>query len=317
MLKNYGLIHAYLQQHPEIQQSDSSQLFKHGTAIFNGTPYGAYIVSHDTDDAQQPFGIAYEDGDSGDYSAQVVKLLMSNPSINMDEPDLAAEIHKLDSSRQRVKTVRRILVLCSGTNHDAAGLKRIYPTAKIHTLDIDAKYKPTINQDILTWDYTHYPRGYFDIIYASPQCTAFSRANPHPDAEVVNNAVRMVSRALEIIKYFNPSVWILENPVNRLQDMEIMQPYAKYLQTVSYCLFGTLFRKDTNIWSNIHVVLPRCAADSPCAFKRAWGFHRHTAQSGPSTLQNGILVPGTPAWKAQQMPFKLLKFIMKHVTALR
>lgn len=317
LLKNYDMVHAYLQQHPELQHADRSRLFKHGTAVFNGTPYGAYVVSQDMDDEQQPFGVVYEDGDNGDYSARVVTRLLEQPQVDMADPEIAAEMHMLSLGRQRIKTVRRILVLCSGTNHDAIGLKRIYPSAKIHTLDLDGTHKPTIQQDILTWQYTQYPRGYFDIIYASPQCTAFSRANPYPDAGAVDNAVRMVSRTLEIIKYFNPCVWILENPVNRLQEMDIMQPYSKYLQTVSYCLFGTPFRKDTSIWSNVDVVLPRCTANSPCPFKGTWGFHRHSAQSGPARLRNGTVVPGTPAWKAQQMPFQLLEFITRHITALR
>lgn len=42
--KDYGLIHAYMQMHhPELQQTESP-LFKHGIAVFNGTPFGAYIV---------------------------------------------------------------------------------------------------------------------------------------------------------------------------------------------------------------------------------------------------------------------------------
>ena len=45
--------------------------------------------------------------------------------------------------------------------------------------------------------------GYYDIIYASPHCTAFSKANPNPSAESVAHAVRMVTRCFEIKLCFN------------------------------------------------------------------------------------------------------------------
>jgi hypothetical protein len=95
----------------------------------------------------------------------------------------------------------------------------------------------------------------------------------------------MVAKCFEVIKYFQPFVWILENPVNRLQDMTFMRAYDDYKQTTAYCMY-------------------------------AWGFHKETAQSGFSKLQDGIVVSGTPPTKAQQMPFELLKFLFKHVYAL-
>ena len=148
LLKNYELVHAYLKQHPELQQAAHSRLFKHGIALFNGAPYG----------------VVYEDGDSGDYSAHVVTRLLEQPHVDMADPEVAHGMHKLSLTRRRVKTVRRILVLCSGTNHDAIGLKRIYPSAKVHTPDVDSTHKPTIQEDILIWQYARYPPGYFDII---------------------------------------------------------------------------------------------------------------------------------------------------------
>ena len=90
--------------------------------------------------------------------------------------------------------------------------------------------------------------GYYDIIYASPQCTAFE-SKSDPSAESVAHAVRMVTRCFEIIYYFQPYVWILENPVNRLQHMPFMQRYEHYRQTTLYCMFQALPRKDTNVWS--------------------------------------------------------------------
>ena len=309
--KDYSKVHAYLQEkHPGLQEGDSP-LCKHGVAVYNGVPFGAYIVSHEPADDVSPYVIAFEDGDFGDFSATIAQQLIEKKQVDM----AVHELHHMNLDR-RGKRVHRVLVLCSGTGHDAKGIKQLYPSAKIDTLDIDAKHKPRIHQYILTWAYSRYPRGYYDIIYASPQCTAFSKANQNPSENAVEHATRMVQKCFEILEYFRPYVWILENPVNRLQDMAFMRAYDEYKQTTAYCMYGTSFRKLTNVWSNIDVKLPNCVGDTLCSFKRAWGFHKETAQSGTSKLRDGIIVSGTPPAKAQQMPFELLKFLFKHVYAL-
>jgi site-specific DNA-cytosine methylase len=119
------------------------------------------------------------------------------------------EFHHMHVSR-RGKRVHRVLVLCSGTGHDAKEIKQLYPSAKIDTMDINAKHEPTTHQDILTWAYRWYPRGHYDIICASPQCTAFSKANPFLNGSAVFHATRMVATCFEVINYFQPYVWILE-----------------------------------------------------------------------------------------------------------
>ena len=46
---------------------------------------------------------------------------------------------------------------------------------KIYTLDIDKKFNPVINEDIMKWDYKSFKISP-DVIFASPDCTFFSNA---------------------------------------------------------------------------------------------------------------------------------------------
>ena len=73
---------------------------------------------------------------------------------------------------------------------------------EVVSLDKDPKFEPTICSDILQWDYKEYPPGYFDVIWASPECTQYSIARSK--AKTPSNleyADRLVQRALEIIRY--------------------------------------------------------------------------------------------------------------------
>ena len=43
-------------------------------------------------------------------------------------------------------------------------------------VSLDLKHAD-INCNIIDWDYTTYPVGYFDLTWASPPCTKYSKAN--------------------------------------------------------------------------------------------------------------------------------------------
>ena len=60
-----------------------------------------------------------------------------------------------------------------------------------------------------------------------------------------------------------------------LKTREIMQPYATYMHEVSYCKYGTEYRKGTNVWTNAALLEPVhvCSNQDPCLAKKRYGRH--------------------------------------------
>ena len=121
---------------------------------------------------------------------------------------------------------------------------------KTYTLDILEQFKPTYCCDLMDWDYKQFPPGYFKIIWASPNCKDYSSLNflsgKVKDLTESNN---LIKKTLEIIEYFNPTYWYLENPqCGSLKQQEFME-YLPY-NDVDYCKYGFLYRKRTRIWNN-------------------------------------------------------------------
>lgn len=143
---------------------------------------------------------------------------------------------------------------------------------------------PTHKADILKWNYKIYPKGYFHVIWASPPCTEFSRAKTKGVRDLVY-ANKLVKKALEIINYFKPKYWALENPVGLLRYSPSMRHLDNYRKTLSYCKYGYIYRKDTDIWTNINVTPKLCRKHSYCKnAKMNNGIHPATVQQGTSAV---------------------------------
>ena len=160
------------------------------------------------------------------------------------------------------------LELFSGTH--SVGKRLEYKGYNVVSLDLkDAD----INCNILDWDYTIYPKDYFDYIHASPPCDTFSncrrswigrKLKAHGDTiitkEILDKDERTIglpilNKTLEIIKYFNPKNFTIENP--QTGNMK------KYITDVSftdvdYCMYGFPYKKRTRIWNNFNFQGNKC-----------------------------------------------------------
>ena len=114
---------------------------------------------------------------------------------------------------------------------------------EVVSLDKDAKFEPTICEDVLEWDYTIYPPDYFQVVWASPECRMYSiaRSNAKTPRDL-DYADSLVQNALEIIYYFNPRAWFLENPASSLLKTGLNMHLIPCV-TVSYCKYGEKFQK--------------------------------------------------------------------------
>ena len=152
------------------------------------------------------------------------------------------------------------------------------------SLDRDPRYNPTVCQDILTWDYElAYPRGSFQFIWASPDCTQYSRARTTGkkprDLEAADNLVR---KTLEIVSFYQ-CPFAFENPESGLLKTRTVVQGIPYDDT-SYCHYGYSYRKNTRIWNSLGdymALIPKCSMMNPCQHMSKFGKHPQSAQRGP------------------------------------
>eukprot|EP00976_Prorocentrum_cordatum_P066833 1178477-Prorocentrum_minimum.AAC.1 len=206
----------------------------------------------------------------------------------------------------------RALVLFSGSGSVERALQQRFPRIRITSLDIDPKSAATQICDIRQFVQTESPAyspGDFDLIWASPPCTEYSRAMTTRPRDLAA-ADLLVASTLACLVYLKSTFWFIENPEGLLSTRPIMIPYESWLHRVSYCHYGTPYRKHTHIWSNVpNMVLKRCTNDTPCQQRAKEGRHSCTAQAGPSGD-----VPGSGIGKrVYAVPSELLGALFNHL----
>ena len=154
-----------------------------------------------------------------------------------------------------------VLELFSGTGSVGKCAKEL----GYDVLSIDIDGRADITCDIMDFDYKSYDKDHFDIIWASPPCASFSvlqyswigrnrngKIFTRKDIEtnMTNIGDPLVKRTLEIIDYFKPELWFMENPnTGNLKSREYMKDLPYYV--VDYCMYSDWgYRKRTRIWTN-------------------------------------------------------------------
>ena len=142
------------------------------------------------------------------------------------------------------------------------------------------------SSDLIEFEGIHYPISILDfdvtkvpfqpdIIWASPPCTGFSVAaiGHHwtggkgayiPKTDTAKLGIELVKKTLEIIEYFQPTYWFMENPRGVLRKLDVVNGLNK--KSVTYCQYGDERMKPTDIWTNCDKWIPRkmCKNGDPC-----------------------------------------------------
>jgi hypothetical protein len=202
---------------------------------------------------------------------------------------------------------QRMLDLFSGTG----SVGQVYKDRgwEVITLDMDPKHGADIREDVLTWRYTQYPPGYFHTIAAGIPCTEFSQALTTRPRDMEKGDA-LAQKALEIIRYFQPQRWFMENPRNGwLPTREYMKglPYVD----VDYCQFAEWgYQKPTRIWGSPDIgwldhrkcdgkTCPNLAQGGPV---RAGYPRRHEEKLGGKELHHTAIQKG-------RIPSKLVEYL--------
>ncbi len=132
-----------------------------------------------------------------------------------------------------------------------------------------------IMEDIMEWNYKIYPPKYFYLITASPVCLWWSilrfsnigrrRKNiGYPltreeiEEDILKFGVPMVDKLFEILDYFQPEYFIIENP-NTGRMKEYINDLIPYYIVDYYC-YGLPYKKRTRFWTNIQGFKPKLSS---------------------------------------------------------
>ena len=187
----------------------------------------------------------------------------------------------------------KLLELFSGTG----SVGKVFKESGWTVVSLDRDMDADIKTDIMDWDYkAMYEPGSFDVLWTSPPCTEYSVAKT-VGVRKIAEANQVVQRTLDIIDYFQPKFWFLENPqTGLLKGQPMMQD--KPFTDVDYCRYGMPYRKRTSIWNNLPnwVAKPVCQRDCDSMLDNQ-PRHKQIAQRGPAANDQD----GRQCWRQDEL----------------
>jgi len=223
----------------------------------------------------------------------------------------------------------RLLELFCGTSSWGKVAKKYgYEVISLDIKQYKNQPKPTLLVDICEWKYKNYPKGYFDIIVASPPCIHYSlmkniwigrmkkdglytREKHQKDLEWSDN---LVLTTFDIIDYFSPQYYFIENPSSsRLRKRAFMELLPYYI--VDYCKYSNWgYKKRTIFWTNLKDFSPLLCKND-CENMLNDKQHTHTLGSHGKACwpQLGVKAGGSNRLVKYRIPPKLIEAFLDHI----
>tara|TARA_S200002703_G_scaffold72272_1_gene62611 strand:- start:264 stop:917 length:654 start_codon:yes stop_codon:yes gene_type:complete len=187
-------------------------------------------------------------------------------------------------------------------------------------ISVDLELPATHECDIMDFDYKQYPKDYFSIIWASPPCVNYSRLKDCNLGRMVRGEIytkdirdndmkkddRLVLKTLEIISYFKPDLWFIENPDgSRMKDRPFMKDLPFYV--VDYCMYSDWgYRKRTRIWTNKKYFNNKLCDGSGSCGNMKDGKHKITCDNGYDKRGDNKYNKGTNKLDRYRIPEDLI-----------
>ena len=228
----------------------------------------------------------------------------------------------------------RLLELFSGTH----SVGKVAHNLNIHVTSLDRDLGAThgdytsschIKTDIMNWDYKTFPENSFDIITASPVCLWWSClrktwigrkcksihsteiiTKEHLINDIEKYGKPMVDKVFEIIKYFKPKYYWIENPQTGSMKDYIASEYPEFNKyyDLDYCKYSYWgYQKRTRFWTNIENFTPKiCKKDCEnIVINNNQKIHFTRMGSSKTIIDNGKIIRcNTKALRQKYKDFK-------------